>query len=83
MKFCDSDACPSCPLGRNVPDCLRHKAKFCFELARTTSVRGARPALEKLYVLLLDEAAALEKEAAAFARTGQPAANIALSQATA
>jgi hypothetical protein len=73
MKFCDSDACPSCPLGGNAPECLRYKAKFCTALARTTSARSVRAALDKLSVLLMEEAAALEKETAALARTAQPA----------
>ena len=65
MKFCDADACPSCSLNGNVPDCLRHKAQFCFAWARTASAGGARAALEKLGALLLQEAAMLERETAA------------------
>ena len=74
MKFCDSEACPSCPHEGNIPDCLRRKANFCIALARTPSAQGAHVALERLSVLLLEEAAALEKETAALAPKQQSAA---------
>ena len=73
MNFCDSEACPSCPREGNVPDCLRHKARFCIGLAQMTSSSGTRAALEKLSRLLVEEAAALEKETAALPRTEQAA----------
>jgi hypothetical protein len=71
MNFCDSEACPSCPREGNVPDCLRHKARFCIGLAEMTSSSGTRAALEKLSRFLIEEAAALEKETAALPRTEQ------------
>ena len=67
MDFCDADACPSCPLARNRPCCLRHKAQFCLRLARGLSTGGIRAALEKMSLHLMEEAEALEKETAVLA----------------
>jgi hypothetical protein len=69
MKFCDADACPSCALAVDEYACLRHKARFCIELATTTSNNGLRVALEKLGLDLIAEADALVKERAVLSTT--------------
>jgi hypothetical protein len=69
MKFCDADACPSCALAMDEYACLRHKARFCIELAATTSNNGLRVALEKLGLGLIAEADALANERAVLSTT--------------
>jgi hypothetical protein len=69
MKFCDADARPSCALPMDEYACLRHKARFCIELATTTSNNGLRVALEKLGLDLIAEADALVKERAVLSAT--------------
>jgi hypothetical protein len=65
MKFCDADACHSCPAAVDMPCCLRRKARFCTWLARRRSARGIRGALETMSLQFLQDAEALEREAAA------------------
>ena len=69
MRFCDADACSSCALVEDECACLRHKARFCIELATTTSNNGLRVALEKLGLDLIAEADALVKERAVLSTT--------------
>lgn len=65
MKFCDADACHSCSAAADMPCCLRRKAQFCKWLARGRSARGIRGALETMSLQLMQDAEALEREAAA------------------
>ena len=66
MRFCDADACCSCALAEGGPDCLRHKADFCFSLAIRFPRAGA--ALNKLGLHLIADAEARERERAVVSR---------------
>jgi hypothetical protein len=65
MKFCDADACHSCPAAVDMPCCLRRKAQFCLWLAGSRSAPSIRGALETMSLRLMEDAEALEREAAA------------------
>jgi hypothetical protein len=69
MRFCDAEACHSCPAATDMPCCLRRKAQFCRWLARRRSARGIRGALETMSLQLMEDAEALEREAAALSVT--------------
>ena len=66
MRFCDADACCACALAEGGPDCLRHKADFCFWLA--IRFPGVGAALNRLGLHLITDAEALERERAVVSR---------------
>lgn len=63
MGFCHSDACQFCPLADqpNMARCRRQWGLFCMKLSETQTPE-LRAALEELSFLLMDEAAAFERE---------------------
>jgi len=69
MKFCDPEICRSCPAAADMPCCLRRKAQFCMWLARRRSARAIRGALETMSLRLMEDAEALEREAAALPKS--------------
>lgn len=70
MKFCDADACSSCPLVDNEYACLQQKGEFCIWLSTRPCSSNIRRALEKLGLDLIAESEVLAREKAVLAQLG-------------